>query len=515
MYDDIKKNFNNLIRIPEFQELLKDFRHRFGIPENGFSNQESEEYKNWITESLRKPDLLRTEFLFIAKRCKKLAPDKDPVLLTVLAYYFLHDELPNLEDNQDMILSTSPSGVLGRVDITFSVPLLFNLNQLLEEVESHKEEIAQLSENFQTVITNLNTSDDEEAEDIDSDEDFLPTTPGNPADIVDSIHRKLIYLAEFGRIALKEHLSRMRDGEFVISTYEDKNKPVAQSVQVGSFLLNRGLYPTAEEYWKQIDEEIVEFNSNTGKNVNRGIPLANQGVAQIAQGKVIEGLFNLYKGHQNDKDSLAHLPNVTINPERDLSQSVLFTQFEERQIHTLFNNIVQNFQSVFSAPITEQDLSGFVLNLPPDKKLLLFVTIYRFSFAYTLNTELTNPISRSEIMRALAELALWFEDELKRNDPALRGWTLVRILDTKIGQLNPTSGEFTDASSLAELETKITNAVNASGPLETANARIMGCIRNFAGHNLDVQDHRFFSISDEVFARMLSFIIYSNGQGWT
>ena len=142
------------------------------------------------------------------------------------------------------------------------------------------------------------------------------------------------------------------------------------------------------------------------------------------------------------------------------------------------------------------------------------MTIYRFSFALSLNNQLTTVISRSEILRSLAELALWFEDELKRKDPSLLGQTLIQILDQKVGQLNPTRGQFTNSTNLNELSTKITSAIGANDGLVITNARIVGCLRNFAGHNLDVQDHSFFQMSSEVFARMLSFIIYSRNQGW-
>jgi hypothetical protein len=516
MHNSIKQSFDSLIKNPEFQDLVHEYKFRFGIPNNGFTDNTSEQYKNWVKEALRRSDLLRDQFLFIAKRCRNLIPSREPIPFVILAYYFLYGRYPNLSSSQnDFIFTIAPSGILGSFDITFTVPLIFGLDKLVTELEKNKDEIAKVADDANTTVTKLNDSSTPPDFAFDSKQDLLATTPGNGADLVDKVHRDIAYLAEFGRVVLRGHLQNMKGEEFAITKYEDKNKPIFPPIQqMGMFLLNRGLYPIVEEYWKQIDQEIQDFNQTTGKRVNRGIPLANIGVAQIAQGKTIEGLFNIYRGYQDDKECLQHLPSVAIDPEKDMANSTLFTQFEEIQTARLFHGIVQKFQSVFQTRVSQQGLHNFISNLSSDKKLLLYMTIYRYSFAASLNDELTTVISRSEILRSLAELALWFEDELKRKDLSLSGQTLIQILDQKVGQLNPTSGQFTNSTNLNELSTKITSAVRSNDGLVITNARVMGCLRNFAGHNLDVQDHSFFKMSSEVFTRMLSFIIYASDQTW-
>lgn len=516
MYDNIKIAFNSLIQHPDFQELVKEYRFRFGIPEVGFIDSSSEQYKNWVSEGLQKSDYLKDQFLFIAKRCRNLIPNRDTIPNVLLAYYFLYGKIPTDSSLQnEFYFSINPSGILGSIDIVFTVPLLFGLEDFMDQVAEHSDEIKLISENTKSAIVILSSENPTDIGGFDSKRNLLATTPSNVADLVDKVHRDIIYLAEFGRIVLSEHLQNMKEEDFVISNYDDKNKPMFLPIQhMGMFLLNRGLFPIVEEYWKHIDDEIQDFNSRTGKRVNRGIPLANIGVSQISQGKVIEGLFNIYRGYEDDRQCLIHLPSNTIDPEKDMANSELFTQFEERQISNLFNSIVNKYGSVFDAPISKADLSSFVLGLNSDKKLLFYIILYRFSFAIYLNNQLTTIISRSEILRSLAELALWFEDELKRQDATLSGKTLVPILDQKVGNLNSVSAQYTKASSLDELLTKITSAINESSTLYLTNARITGCLRNFAGHNLEVQDHAFFQSCDEVFARILSFIIYSKNRGW-
>lgn len=515
-YNDIQTAFDRVIKLGEFQLLVFEFRQRFGIPRIGFQNRDSEEYKNWINEALRKTDRLREEFLFIAKRCRNFAPrNNDPIPLSILAYYFLYNEIPEIAIKDDSaILQIHPSGILGHIDVILTIPLVFGIDDFLKEVDKNKQTVEEILEDAKTAVANLSSQNKNTNTDLDTNLDFLATTPSNGADIVDRVHRYIIYLAEFGRVVLREHLSKMKDEAFIITKYEDKNKTISSPVQqMGTFLLNRGLYPIAEEYWRHIDEEIQQFNKTKNKTVNRGISLANQGVAQLAQGKVIEGLFNLYKAQKSDEESLKHLSGVSIDPEKDLSQSVLFTQFEGRQISLLFKNVVNKHSSIFGNPISEEDLKNYILGLTPDKKILLFVTLYRFSFSFELNQELSNPVNRGEILRSLSELALWYEDELKIKDPKLRG-TLGNFMDEKVGQLNPTRGEYTSAADLTELETKIKKAISDGGDINLINARISTCVRNFAGHNFASQSHSIFNIVDEIMARMISLILHSKSQGW-
>jgi len=516
MHNNIKQSLDSLIKNSEFQDLVHEYRFRFGIPDNGFIDNTSEQYKNWIKEALRKSDLLRDQFLFIAKRCRNLIPSREPIPFVTLAYYFLYGSYPNLSSLQnDFIFTITPSGILGSFDITFTVPLIFRLGKLVTEFDKNRDEIAKVADDVNTTVTKLNDSSTPPDLPFDSKQDLLATTPSNGADLVDKVHRDIAYLVEFGRVVLRGHLHNMKDADFIINDYKDKNNPMFAPIQhMGMWLLNRHLYPLVEEYWKQIDEEIQEFNKQTGKRVNRGIPLANIGVAQIAQGKTIEGLFNIYSGYEDDRVCLQHLANVVIDPEKDMANSRLFTQFEERQTSQLFNTITSKHSSVFHTRLSRSELTSFISSLESDKKLLFYMILYRFSFSLSLNNKLTTVISRSEIVRSLAELALWFEDEIKRKDPVLSGKTLGAIMDQRVGILNPKKGQYTDAADLNELSSKISAALGVTASLELTNARVMTCLRNFAGHNVDVQNHVFFQTCDEVFARMISLIIYSKNNGW-
>lgn len=395
------------------------------------------------------------------------------------------------------------------------MPFLFKIEKIDELFNQSRSEFFEITKNIDSVNAKLNDSSICDSDPIPGE--MLATTPTSGSDLVDKVHRDIGQLAEFGRVVLREHLQNMKEHEFTINTYDDKNRPIYAPIQqMGTWLLSRKLFPILEEYWSQIDEEIKDFNLKTGKRVNRGIPLANTGVAQIVQGKTIIGLFNIYQAYQDDRECLQHIPSINIDPEKDMAKSVLFTQFEDKLTRELFTSITKKYSKAFHKSPTLNDLSGIIDSLGSEKKLLLYMILYRYSSASALNSQLTTVISRSEIIRSLAELALWFEDEIKRKDTSLRGSTLGEILDRKIGQLNPPKegGKYTMAEDLDELRSKIIDALNTTDPIEIINGRIMTCLRNFAGHNLDVQDHKFFEISDEVFARMISLIFHTRENGW-
>jgi len=333
MYDNINLSFESLVNHPIFILLVREYRHRFGIPQLGFTDNTSEQYKNWVKNGLRKTDFLRSEFLFLSKRCKNLIPDKDPIPNVVLAYYFLFNEKPTSSSVQnDYLFQIMPSGILGSFDLIFTVPLIFNSESFEELFKNSLNEIKELISDSEFAVQKL-SEPVADTSGFDSNHDLLATTPGNGGDIVDRVHRDIAYLVDLGRIGLRERLSHMKESDFEINTYEDKNKPIDGYTQMmGTWLLNRGLYGVSESYWANIDSEIVSFNQAESRNVNRGISLANLGVSQLAQGKVIEGLFNLYKAYDNDRICLAHLSGVTIDPEKDLPASDLYTQFENIQI---------------------------------------------------------------------------------------------------------------------------------------------------------------------------------------
>jgi hypothetical protein len=340
------------------------------------------------------------------------------------------------------------------------------------------------------------------------DKEFLPVTPGNGADIIDQTQRNIGYLVTFGRVVLRERLQRLKPEDFVISKYEDKNKHMDGPIgQMGTFLFNRKLFKIAEDFWANIDAEIQEYNKQNGKSLNRGIALANLGVAQIVEGKITEGLFNLYKAHDNDRQSLNHLPGLDLDPEKNLVNSILFTQFEKRITEWLYSSVVTKYQAVFSILPPRAEVETFILSLSPNKKIFFFSIMAKFKEAFSQNKEVTNFVSRGEILRSLADLAAWYEDGLRRIDSNVT--TLVPALAQHFGQINPTSGEYSSASTLVELMAKIDLAVTQPGDSLLTNARTMSLVRNFSGHNFDSQNHDLFTRSDEIMARMFAIILES------
>lgn len=99
--DNLSLLFRRLITNGEFQILVREYRQRFGVPALGFSDTSSKEYDSWITEAQRKPDLLRDNFLFIAKRCLTLVRGKKESNVCPVSTM---SDLLNMIENSDKVL---------------------------------------------------------------------------------------------------------------------------------------------------------------------------------------------------------------------------------------------------------------------------------------------------------------------------------------------------------------------------------------------------------------------------
>lgn len=508
MEDTFKSKFQSLANNVEFQLHVEEFRGRHGIPRTGF-DPNSQEYSTWVKEAVRREARIKEDFDFIVKRCKDLFSWQDPIFPIILSIYMVFNAIPQTLPTLDKFFRVKSSGLLGYVDFIFSVPFLFAKDAVEALIKEKGEQINEVSASLAEKTSALPPIGFNPQKMHGDDKEFLPVTPGNGADIIDQTQRNIGYLVTFGRVVLRERLQRLKPEDFVISKYEDKNKHMDGPIgQMGTFLFNRGLFKIAEDFWANIDAEIQEYNKQNGKSLNRGIALANLGVAQVVEGKVTEGLFNLYKAHDNDKQSLSHLNGLQLDPEQNLVNSILYTQFEERVINWLYNDILNKHASIFALLPQESEVKQFILSLTSDKKIFLFLVLCKFKEAYFQNTEVKNFISRGEILRSLADLAAWYEDGLRRKDHTVT--TLVPALAQHFGQINPTKGEYSSATTLDELIAKIDLAVALPGDLLLSNARVMSLIRNFSGHNFDSQDHDLFTRSDEVVARMFSIILESN-----
>jgi len=505
--------FQLLVNNVKFESHVEEFRGRHGIPRKGFKS-ESSEYEIWLQNAQRRENRIKEDFDFIAKRCHQLYSWQDPHFSILLSNYLVFNRVPQPEDKFVMgsLFRIKSSGLLGYVDLILTLPIMYSPGELKKLLKDSTDEIKELSGRLVESSKQLSEVSFDPSSMNGDQRVFLPVTPGNGADIIDQTQRNIIYLVSFGRVVLRETLSRFKEEDFKINRYEDKNKHMSGPIgQMGTFLFNRGLYKVAEDFWANIDAEIVEFNKQNNRNLNRGIPLANLGVAQIVEGKITEGLFNLYKAHDNDRQSLSHLSGLDLDPERNLVSSVLFTQFEDRIVSWLYAAVLTKHQTVFQTLPSLDDLKSFIGSLSPDKKIFLFSIIAKFKEAFSQNEEVSNFVSRGEILRSLADLAAWYEDGLRRVDPGVT--TLVPSLARHFGQINPTRGEYSSASRLDELIRKIDLAI-AEQPtnLELTNARVMSLIRNFSGHNFDSQDHDVFTRSDEIVARMLMVILESHNR---
>lgn len=487
-----------------FQEMIGRFRMKFGIPISGFQD-DYEGYINWLQSHNAGNQIINYHFWKIVKRSRYLFSRTDSIFPIIAGIYIVFGKFPKIEELKKNYIPSSiprimPSMGLGYVDVVFCLPFEFNFNDVEEALKASEGLLKGFSSNLKDSLNFITRGIEVRVSKKEVDDSLLLTTPGNPADIIDITQDYMEYLVEFGVVLLRESVKNLKSTK--IEKYEDKNRHISSSIQqMGTWLLNRGLYNLGEMFWTNITIETDKINKENGLNLNKGISLGNTGVFQLAQKNAKDGLFNLYRAFEEDRIILESLQNPNSNPEKNLVSTILYTQFEDNLIRWLYETILIPHESLSDIIFSIEEIKAIIQSLSPDKRLVFFGIIFEFNISYNQKTTLSNFLSRGDVIKGLSDISIFIEDEMRRKAKAKDIYNFI----TKHVKLATFK---TRAESLDELvdfikKTKATQ----KGKLEI-NSSILILIRNYSGHNYDSSKHVFFDKADEYFARII-FVLFT------
>jgi hypothetical protein len=489
-----------LLQNPLFQEQVLSFRSKWNIPMTGFP-EVGEPYKEWVLRYNEYSESIQKDFTKIASRCNQLYGRVDQIFRAILGMYLLFNKFIPSYPNELYLPSSLPkikaSGVLGYIDVILTVPLFFTFTDLLDVLESTEGLLSSFSTNMNTTVKNITKPLNSKPSSKKIENTFLPTVSGNPAVIVATTQENIEYLVEYGRNLLRESVSRLKTTK--VATYEDKNRHINDSIrQMGMFLSTRGLYNISEIYWVNITEETKQINKKLKLNppLNMGISLANTGVYQLAQGKVEEGLFNLYSAHEEDRRILEQLQHRETDPSKNLVSSILYTQFEQIILAWLYDSVIQPFNSLCVVFPSKEQLNLLFSETSPIKRIQLFGIVSSFKQAISQESELSNSISRRTILNAFSDLGIWIEDETKKTNPS------AGYLFNTFQEILNFSGFTTGSTTLDQLEGNLQNLESSVTNQDEINAKTTILIRNFSEHNFNCDSHNFFSKTERYLARV-------------
>lgn len=476
-----------------FQLDIHIFKQRWGIPQEGFGDLEK--YQEWISTKNRSHLTLLADLERIISKSHMLKRDEVAVMLLVL--YITLGKFKNLPVSIEPFSEIRLSGFLGYKEKVEYVPFLG-----LPMAKG----ILSVIDEYNDMLSVMNSSNVFEISANDTETSYLPAVPGNPGDRVYNTQRNIEDLIELGTASLHHTVAQIKD--FTIKSYKDKNKHIDGGVlQTGMFAMNRGLYAIAEIYWLSIAKEIDTINKKRGLQLNKGLPLANAGVSQLAQDKVLDGLRNLFYALKDDEKVLIALQNPSSDPALNLVAADLYTQFEDRlavRLKTILLNIGIPLETKLDIESTQTDL---LTGLRPDKRLFLFYLLAEF-FGVLENDKVSDDLlSRSILLRVLGGYAAWLEDLLKKK--YVSNDMLYQLFESKVqlGTMQIASGY--TSHTLDELQIKIDSVLgDLSSSNMLKNAKVTTLIRNFATHNFQTENHDFYQRSVEYFSRMIYLTLY-------
>jgi len=305
---------------------------------------------------------------------------------------------------------------------------------------------------------------------------------------------------------LKKQMIYLVENNYKINEYKDKNKHIINQIQEpGNIFLNNNLYELSEIYWKNITNKTIEMSDKLGIRFNCGISLANTGVSQIAMGKAIEGLQNIYLAYDNDKKTLNENNIGDIDVEGTLLNSILFYQFFQRILKDYYKKISNSNLEILS--FTEIDFTEYPKKINPKDSVHLFFVLYELKNSLKLFSNNNDYISRGKILMSLFSFCHWIENKLRKAYGCQDLYNLMPIvfqnkLNKTVNFNMPITNESLRSETLEELYKKIEFNFIKEKDKDVANGRLIILIRNFTGHNYSADNHKFFSEAENYIIRI-------------
>ena len=290
---------------------------------------------------------------------------------------------------------------------------------------------------------------------------------------------------------LKED-TKKNPGVDEVNQYEDKNLYMKRINPIGQVFGRRGNYAQAERFYLAILSRLEELEKETSKTFNKGIIYANIGVYQLAQDKIDQGMFNLYRGYKEDEPILKQLQHPETDVEKNLIESRLYRQFE---------NWEKGWLRVLLGIKNPNKLNDLLETRYPEKRLFLFSIIKTLRINLESRT-FTNTFSRGKILGSLRDLGLWVEDELKKKRKRRRKNGRYPMLmdllqrDTRL-QLALRGSRPLMSTTLLELEEKLRESWGGGRPV-ASNYQTLVLVRNLSSHNYLTEDSWLFQNAKEV-----------------
>jgi len=294
-----------------------------------------------------------------------------------------------------------------------------------------------------------------------------------------------------------------------IHDYEEKNQYINNANQIGLKFMMEGYPQLAEIYYTALLTEILEFEKYKSKKFNKGIIYANLGVAQMADNKFDEGIANLLKAHEEDKDFIG-TPH-----ELELFKKPLYKQFEDNYKDIMHKDL-EYFGNQNGVTISNTEVNKLLLNLKIENRLFLITIIREMNKNLKILKNNENIFTRTLLFSNIKNLCLFIEDFIKnilmKNGKTPPNQDLYNYINCTFNK-ESWWAKFQSEWNLAKPENIQDFEKNLKTISKKANNNhkrllYLGCIRNFSGHHFDVSSSFLFLNFENIYKNILGIIYW-------
>ncbi len=297
--------------------------------------------------------------------------------------------------------------------------------------------------------------------------------------------------------------------------YDEKNNYFATANNLGlGFLQTPGLQWIAEMYFQEMLNAILSYEAQSGKKVNKGMVYANLGISQIRNGRLDDGIANLFTAEYEDRQ-LNGLENW------EISDTTLWWQFEFL-VASFISSFVgddilsefcidRNFWERLLKELDQQDrifLDGTILALHKNWEV--------FQEAETRGIE-QNIYTLGRLHTGLRDLCLSVESLLRHKQGINGPCNLDALLDNALKNKGTGfSRERKGKPSIKDLKEFLASLDQVVREVDDPHLRRIYCLqiyRNFTVHRFEMTEKAFFERYRNILKDVFGAILYLKSVG--
>ena len=270
----------------------------------------------------------------------------------------------------------------------------------------------------------------------------------------------------------------------------------------------RGL---AESYHSAMLQCILDYESRTGKHFNKGMVYANLGVAQIANGKIDDGVTSLLAADVEDQDFTDRDPHHILN-------EPLWWQFEKPHVFDYLLSLCAETCHGMHITLDQTFLVNFMDSVELQDRLLLESSIWTLQDNLAAVARLNSVHARSGLLSALRNTC-WLIESLLRRSPAGQALmkdnpraTLYDHICKAVGGKGvsfPTDCLSLCASTAQQFADSLNKILRSSVDPKVRALYCLVLARNYTGHEFDpTPNPDWFPQYEQVVAQVVSAMFY-------